>query len=556
MNRLFLACWAALLLHGTGLLFTQPAAAQYPSNLRAVPPTEAPPVSGVPLPLIMEQSPAGVPAPPGQPPAAAPAAPGEQPLVPTPPVGPPPVYPPKPAGQLPPGEVPPAPGSYEIVAPLPQPQVSVPPPPGEQPSCGPVAGLLPNELLPSPPCSPIPLESAFPPEPPPSPPNPVAALGEQLQLLAKNLTVTTADENWKLVVFGTLNSTAIFNSARPVAPGTPLFLAPEPIAGFRQQTLDMHARASSLGGLVVGPRIGDWHTGGLVLVFFYNDNIIADRYGILPFLIWADIKNDDWRFAAGLQLDIFNPAVPNMLVFSYLFASGNAGNYRGQFRVERYLRFAEDTVVTVQAGLGEPIATIVTDTLRLDEDNGWPNVECRVALGLGPLEGPPIAQSRTFEVGVSGLVGQVRRTQVGVRQTIGDVWGVGADLRWRITDRFGVAGEVYAGQGLGTYNAGILQTFSPNFEGTVHAAGAWCEVYYYLCPEKLHTHVGYGIDDPLDRDLRGGGILRNETYFANIIWDVTKYLRLGFETTYRQTAYPLRLNNEGVGFQTVVQMSF
>ncbi len=380
-------------------------------------------------------------------------------------------------------------------------------------------------------------------------------LGQTLEQVAKNLTVTTADENWKLVVFGWLQGTAIFSSARPVAPGTPLFLLPDAAPGFREQTVDVHARASSLGGLVVGPRLGDWQTGGLALVFFYNDNIIADRYGILPFLLFADIKNDDCRFAAGLQLDIFNPVMPNMLAFSYLFGSGNTGNYRGQFRVERFLSYTDDTAVTLQAGLGEPISTIVSDSFQIDEDNGWPNVELRAAWGIGPLEGPLMA-SRTFEVGVSGLVGQVRRTNPGVRQVIGDVWGVGADLRWRISDRFGMAGELFSGQGLGTYNGGVLQTFNAAGTRTVRASGGWGEVYYYICPEKLHTHVGYGIDDPLDRDLSGGGILRNQTYFANLIWDVTKYLRLGFETTYRQTAYPLRLNNDGVGFQTVVQMSF
>jgi hypothetical protein len=415
---------------------------------------------------------------------------------------------------------------------------------------------LPTPLLPDFPCLPVPPESAFPADPAPAAPNPVEVLGQTLEKLSKNLTVTTAYENWKLIVFGTLNGTAIYSTARPVAPGTPLFLAPEVTPGFRQNTIDLHARSSSLGGLVVGPQLGNLHMGGMVLVFFYNDNIIADRYGILPFLIFGDLKNDDWRFAAGLQLDIFNPAVPNMLVFSYLFASGNAGNYRGQFRVERYLRFTEDTVVTIQAGLGEPIATIITDTLRIDEDNGWPNVEIRTALGLGPLQGPPLAASRTFEVGVSSVVGQVRRSMPGVQQVVGDVWGVGTDMRWRITDRFGVAGELFAGQGLGTYNAGILQTFNAAGTRTVRASGGWGEVYYYICPEKLHTHIGYGIDDPLDRDLQGGGILRNQTYFANIIWDVTKYLRLGFETTYRQTAYPLSLNNEGATFQTVVQLAY
>ena len=41
-----------------------------------------------------------------------------------------------------------------------------------------------------------------------------------------------------------------------------------------------------------------------------------------------------------------------------------------------------------------------------------------------------------------------------------------ADFRWKMTNCFGVMGEVFTGQALGTYNAGILQTTNTaTFEG-------------------------------------------------------------------------------------------
>jgi hypothetical protein len=82
-------------------------------------------------------------------------------------------------------------------------------------------------------------------------------------------------------------------------------------------------------------------------------------------------------------------------------------------------------------------------------------------------------------------------------------------------------------------------------------------VYYYICPDKLHTHVGYGVDDPLDSDLAPGQPVRSRVVFANLLWDASKYLRVGWELTFRKTAYtfPLR-NNDGVGFQTQVQWKF
>jgi hypothetical protein len=393
-------------------------------------------------------------------------------------------------------------------------------------------------------------------EPPaPAAPDKLTALEQKYEGLAKRVTVFTAGEDWKLVVFGWLQGTMIFSTTRPVAPGTPLLLGPESVFGLPTNTVDAHARASMLGGLLSGPKIDDWQTGGLILVFFYNDNIIADRYGILPFQIWGDLKNDDWRLAAGLQLDIFNPAAPNLLAFSFLFASGNTGNYRGSFRVERYIRPEDDVQITLQAGLGEPISTLVTDTLQVDEDNGWPNVEVRAALGLGPVEREGALPRRPAEVGLSGLIGQVRRTDPAnqARRFVADVWGVGLDARWKVCDYFGVQGELFAGQALGTYNGGVLQNFSSQGR-PIRAAGGWGEVYFYLWPDKLHTHIGYGIDDPLDSD--GPSILRNRTWFANLIWDVTKSLRLGFEATARQTAYPAGLTNNGSTYQTVVQLNF
>src|SRR5205807_1304600 len=113
--------------------------------------------------------------------------------------------------------------------------------------------------------------------------------------------VSTVDGSWKVGVFGWLQGTMIYSTTRPVAPGVPIFLAPASPFGFDTQTIDVNARPSALGAYFSGPELCGFKTGGLLLVSFYNDNLIADRYGILPYQIWGDIKNDDWRFAAGLQ---------------------------------------------------------------------------------------------------------------------------------------------------------------------------------------------------------------------------------------------------------------
>jgi hypothetical protein len=390
----------------------------------------------------------------------------------------------------------------------------------------------------------------------PSEQDKLAALDKAVTEIAKKLTVVTADENFKLVLGGAIIADFLYDSARPVAPGTPFFLTSGPLPGFRQQTFDAGARQTTVSALVLGPDICGFKSSAVIVANFYSSSLVEDLWGFLPLQAYAQLKNDDWRFAAGLQLDIFNPLNPTVLPLSYLGASGNTGAFRGQARVERYLYPGDDQQITLTGGLSDPIPTTVSNTFRLSEDNGWPNIEGRAAWAVGPLCGEGDLARRPFEVGVSGVVGQIRTTVPFTRQVVDDVWGVGTDLRWAVTERFGFQGELYGGQTLGTYMGGILQNINTKTFTGVHTGGGWIEVYYYICPEKLHTHIGYGIDDPLDRNLAPGQPVRNDTYFVNVIWNVTKHFQLAEEFTYRKTEYTVVPNNHGYGLQSQVQFKF
>jgi hypothetical protein len=159
------------------------------------------------------------------------------------------------------------------------------------------------------------------------------------------------------------------------------------------------------------------------------------------------------------------------------------------------------------------------------------------------------------EVGVSGVVGQLRNgailapadSLVIARSTI-DVWGLGADAQVAVTSRAGFLGEFYVGQGMGEYNGGIGQTFGRNL-GPIRTAGGFGEVYYYLA-DNLHAHAGYGIDQPIARDLDPFQIRRNQTYYANLWWDISKTVQLSFQVDYRRTDYVTFRNADGLVFFT------
>jgi hypothetical protein len=277
----------------------------------------------------------------------------------------------------------------------------------------------------------------------------------------------------------------------------------------------------------------------------------------LPLVAFGELKNEDWRFAAGLQIDVFNPLLPTVLPLSYLATSGNTGMFRGQLRVERFLYPAEDTQVTLTAALSEPIPTTINSDLRISEDNGLPNLDVRAAIGLGPVQGHGLEAHRPVELGVSGVCGEIRTVQ-GPRRVVADVWGVGADARYAADPRWGVQGEGYVGQGLGTYGASGMSNINPFTFRTIRTAGFWVEAYchWFWWMHDVHTHVGYGIDDPVNRDAGPTLPIRNQTCYVTTIWDVTKAFRIGFQVSHVRTAYAVLPDNQACIFHTQFMWKF
>jgi hypothetical protein len=364
--------------------------------------------------------------------------------------------------------------------------------------------------------------------------------------------VNNINPAWGLKIGGTISLDALYNSSRPIAPGTPFFLAPQ--GQFEEDTFDIHARETSIYLAADGPQIGCYKAGGLIMFALYNDSITVDRYGFLPYQAFGELKNEDWRFAGGLQMDIFAPVLPTVLPFSFLAASGNAGLYRGQLRAERFYHPSRNEQITLTVGISDANPTIINNDI-LTEDAGWPNVEARAAWAVGALQQVGLAAVRPFEVGVSGFVGEIRSTEIAVNQVIDNTWGLAGDFRWRVNSKWGFQGEIFTGQGLGTYGGGILQTVNSVTFESIEATGGWGEVYYY-CHPCVHTHMGYGIDNPNDADLAPTQVSRNDTIFGNVIWDVTQSFRLASELTYRTTDYLALPDNEGFGFHWQMQWKF
>ena len=377
--------------------------------------------------------------------------------------------------------------------------------------------------------------------------------------LGERITVSLLNTANRLKVTAGLDTLAVFSTKRTFPSGIPLFLLPDSPFGLATNSFDLHARQSYVGGVFSGPDLGDFQTGGQLLTFVQNHDLSADDYGLLVYYAFGELKNEQWRFAAGLQQDVFNPVSPTIVYLTKMYASGNTGSYRGQLRAERFLQDADALGITVQAALSEPLSTLITgDAGRITEDNGWPNIETRVELGLGPRCEIRGSRIRPLEVGFSGVVGQFRTTRTLLADPINlppraviDTWGVGSDFQWWVSDRFGVRGEFYYGQAMGEYNGGVLQSFNPTNFQEIRSTGGFGELFYYLT-DACHVHVGYGIDDPRDGDLAATQIRRNQSYFVNLVWDLSKTVQLGLEVDYRKTDYTQFLPNAFLDSDAVI----
>jgi hypothetical protein len=96
-------------------------------------------------------------------------------------------------------------------------------------------------------------------------------------------------------------------------------------------------------------------------------------------------------------------------------------------------------------------------------------------------------------------------------------------------------GEFFHGANLASYFGGIGQGVCPCLRVPIRSTGGWVEWNWDWSP-TWHSAVGYGVDDPLNRDSLIGRVY-NQMLFANVWVDVTDKLMTGFEVGVWDTHY-------------------
>lgn len=367
--------------------------------------------------------------------------------------------------------------------------------------------------------------------------------------------ISTLGDQFNIRLFGSLNGEMLFATARPNLPSGIVLITPD--LGKDTPTFEIHSKSTSIGAAFTGPEIGRFQSGGQIYSTLYGQTYEEDKYGFYLLMAYAELKNECERYTFGLHRDLINPIAPNTINFNQANGAGNLGFVRGQLRAERFRKLNQNTQLTSQFALSDPITTSFTNfdkiPANLLEETAMPNIEGRLA--ISKTSGPHVpGTSVRFESGFSGLVGKLRRTDLPTNR-IHNVWAVGTDFQLAINERFGFRSEFFTGSAIGNYNAAIFLIDNQNLD-PVRSTGGWGEAYFNWSP-CVRSHFGYGVDDPLNSTLSPGLPTRNEVTYANIIWDVTKSLEWGVEVSHWDTTYtgPL-LDNDAMVYHTRVRLKF
>jgi len=373
--------------------------------------------------------------------------------------------------------------------------------------------------------------------------------------------LSLADSNLNVFVGGKIRTTMLMSNKRTFPSGTAFLLLPKDATG-EESSFDLNARSSSLYFAMDGPKVGKLKLGGMMF-FMLTSSVTSETYGILPSLLYVDMKNEHWRFVFGQQMDVFAERIPNMIdCYFALAASGCAGNSsRGQIRAERYFSVGKKGKFSITAAASEPITSYFSPDLRNNTaDNGIPNLEWAVKYRSGTNASAWVPFDNV-ELAISGVSGSYRVfkndiTGKNIRVNHPKVFGIAGEYAFRLGKRFGIQGEIYSGNALGNYAAAIFQTTKGDFDNEIRSTGFWSELAFYW-KKNLQTRVGYGQDKCNESDLMGLGILQNSTLYGNLIYDVNQVFQIGTEFSFKQTNYlaPLK-NNEGITAMLMAQYKF
>jgi hypothetical protein len=397
----------------------------------------------------------------------------------------------------------------------------------------------------------------------PQPPGPRSDFVTRDELQSEIAKKAWTKGDFKIVPYGTIWGNMAYDTQRTRIGEYTLWVE-SPTLHPHEPAFSVDAKSTRVGIDLFCPNIpcfGDAKIDGKVEIDFQGQYVTRNKPALLLRHAYVEAKDDCFRLLVGQTWDVISPLYIPTLDYTAGSGVGNLAYRRAQFRPERFLAFSDTTLLTLQASVN---ANVVTDFVgqepNVSADPGpYPDVQARVGITLGPRNCPDTPPA---VLGIGGHIGQQdfdfrTSTPVDIGADVG-TWSVDADVWIPITRRLGFQGEFFAGKNLSNYMGGILQGVDRITHRGIRATGGWFDIWYYWRPD-IQTHLGWAIDDPLNKDLSPSiptGRTLNEVVFANVLYDVTKNLQFGFEVDFWETHYVGMLQGEAMRFEFATKYRF
>jgi hypothetical protein len=373
---------------------------------------------------------------------------------------------------------------------------------------------------------------------------------DEIRAEMKDVAWTKGD--FKIVPYGILWGTTTYETSRTRIGDYTLWAISADEEG--ENAIHFNGKGTRLGIDVSGPRIHCFdcaQSGGKVEFDFEGNFTIENKPGVLLRHAYWEVKNQNFRFLMGQTWDVISPLNPKCIMYSVYWGAGNIGYRRAQMRYERYIHMTPGWQLELQGALATDAGQdFVNGPTPVNGDHsGWPIVEMRV--------GTKIGHCNPISFGVSGHIGEEIFDFVGADDTPRQTWSLNADLKVPITDRLGFQGEFFTGTNLKTFLGGAIQGVNVGGTGAeIRSSGGWVNAYYDWTP-RLHSAVGYTVDDPIDADITtANGRLYNQAYWGNVTYDVTKKFMMGLEVSQWKTIFTDRDPGEATRFEFAGKYAF
>jgi hypothetical protein len=345
--------------------------------------------------------------------------------------------------------------------------------------------------------------------------------------------------NFKFKPYGYIKLDAAYDDSRTNL-GDFILYVPNESQHKNDNEYSMTAKQTRLGLDIMAPEIYAWQAWGRIEFDFYGDGGAAheNKAGVLLRHAFVELKKKNFSLLAGQTSDLISPLNIDTLNYTVGWSVGNIGYRRPQLRGTYTYPFSKSTKIISALALARTTGTINED-LDLDlqndgEDAGFPTVQGRLAVATKLLTANPTVFGVSGHYGEEEIDWQVKPLTPGKRQTRVKTWSINGDCELPLTSKLSVKGEFFTGYNLDDYFGGILQGVNPTTREVIKSMGGWMQVSYKQS-DKWNYRLGFGIDDPEEKDLSNNMRSRNSFYFGNVVYSLIPPVDIGLEYSFWET---------------------